>query len=272
MPQAAVPRPRQRAAAGAPRSDPQFAQTLERGLRVLQCFGANSPALGNGELATMTGLAKPTVSRLTSTLIELGYLRRRDDSARFEVGTGVLCLGYPVLARLAFRRVAMPHLTRLAKALDGVVAISVRDRLRMVTLENAIHRDILRRGAATGFTLDFVGSTVGRGWLAGASASERERLMREVAQSAPDQVERLAQDQADVRKQLARRGFVWLEGAVRPDTVALATPLERRPGDELLVLSCAVDLPPPRAAAVMREAGSLMLDTARQIATELTSG
>jgi DNA-binding IclR family transcriptional regulator len=269
MPDTGVPRPRRRVAADAPRDDPQFAQTLERGLRVLQCFSANAPALGNSELAQMTGLPRPTVSRLTYTLIELGYLRRREDNGRFEVGTGVLCLGYPVLARLAFRRVAMPHLSHLAKAIDGIAAISVRDRLRMVTLENSMKRDIFRRRADTGFTLDFIGSTVGRGWLAGATASERDRLFREITRSAPGELDRVREDYQDLLRQLARDGFASLPGAVRPNTTALATPLRRRPGDELLVLSCAIDLPASRSAQVMQEAGGHMLAAAKLIAAEL---
>ena len=271
MPEKPLAKSRRRTNAAEPRGDPQFAQTLERGLRVLQCFTADSPSLGNGDLAARTGLPKATVSRLTHTLIELGYLRRREDGARFEVGTGVLCLGYPVLARLAFRRVALPHLSQLAKAINGIAAISVRDRLRMVTLENSIQRDVLRRGAATGFTLDFIGSTVGRGWLAGATTSERDRLWREITRSAPDQLDRVREDYRDLLKQLARDGFTWLKGAVRPDTAALATPLRRRPGDELLVLSCAVDLPPSRGAIVLRQAGEHMLGAAQAIASELVS-
>jgi len=271
MPDTSASRPRRRAAAEA-RDDPQFAQTLERGLRVLQCFSANAPALGNNDLSDMTGLPKPTVSRLTYTLIELGYLRRRDDDGRFEVGTGVLCLGYPVLARLAFRRIAMPHLSHLAKAIDGIAAISVRDRLRMVTLENSIKRDILRRRAATGFTLDFIGSTVGRGWLAGATAGERDRLFREIARTAPSELDRVRNDYQDVLKQLARDGFASLPNAVRPNTSALAAPLRRRPGDELLVLSCAVDLPSSRPDKVIQEAGHLMLAAAKLIAAELAAG
>jgi hypothetical protein len=55
----------------------------------------------------------------------------------------------------------------------------------MVTLENSMKRDIFRRLADTAFTLDFIGRTVGRGWLAGATASERDLLYREITRNAP---------------------------------------------------------------------------------------
>ena len=253
----------------ATRSDPQFANTLERGLRVLQCFSANAPDLGNREIAEMTGLPKPTVSRLTYTLVELGYLRRRPDSARFEVGNGVLCLGYPVLARLAFRRVAMPHMRHLALEIDGTVSVSVRDRLRMVSLETFTKRDVMRRKPATGVTIDLIGTTTGLGWLVGASSGERERAMREIAHGAPDEVDRVRTDYETGRRQLAHHGYVFMRGTVRPDTTAIATPLRRRPGDELLVLVCALNTPAPRTEALERRAGELLLDAARRISEEL---
>ena len=250
-------------------SDPQFASTLERGLRVLQCFSASAPHLGNREISEMTGLPKPTVSRLTYTLVELGYLRRREGSARFELGTGVLCLGYPVLSRLAFRQVAMPHLHQLAAAIDGTVTITVRDRLRMVTLENATHRDVLGRRPDTGVTIDFIGSTSGLGWLVGASQSERERALREVAQAMPQSLEQVRADHAMGLKQLACSGYVLRRAVWRPDTAALSTVLDRRPGDELLVLSCAFETPPAQAAALERSAGRQLLEAARAISKAL---
>jgi hypothetical protein len=48
--------------------------------------------------------------------------------------------------------------------------------------------------------------------------------------------------------------------------------LRRRPGDELLVLSCAVDLPSSRPDKVIQEAGHLMLAAAKLIAAELAAG
>lgn len=255
--------------APAARSDPQFANTLERGLRVLQCFSANAPDLGNREIAEMTGLPKPTVSRLTYTLMELGYLRRRPDSARFEVGNGVLCLGYPVLARLAFKRVAIPHMRHLALEIDGTVSVSVRDRLRMVTLETYTKRDVMRRRPATGVTLDFVGTATGMGWMVGATSSERDRALREVAHHLPDELDRFRADFDAGLTQLARQGYIMRRGSIRADTSSLATPVRRRPGDELLVLVCALNTPQPHTESLEQRAGGLLLEAARHISEEL---
>ena len=251
-------------------SDPQFANTLARGLRVLQCFSANTPQLGNGDISRMTGLPKPTVSRLTYTLIELGYLRRCSDSTQFEVGTGVLCLGYPVLSRLAFQHVAMPHLLRLAETIDGSATVFVRDRLRMVALENATHRDILKRRPHTGISIELVGSNAGLCWLVGASPREREQAMREIAHHQPEDLDNTKADYEMGAGQMRRHGYVMRRPSWRRDTSVLSAPLWRRPGDELLVLSCAMEAPQEHAAGLEQSVGRHLLEVTRAISAELS--
>src|SRR5215469_6530523 len=87
-------------------ADPSFATTLAHGLDVLAAF-RNAPGgpLSNADLAAFTGLSRPTVSRLTYTLAQLGYLKR-DTKGRFELGLAVLATAYPLLSAIAVRRMA----------------------------------------------------------------------------------------------------------------------------------------------------------------------
>jgi len=59
------------------------------------------------DLAQHTGLSRPTVSRLTYTLEQLGYLKR-DAKGRFQLGLGVPRNGYPLLAALKSGRWRVP--------------------------------------------------------------------------------------------------------------------------------------------------------------------
>src|SRR5437762_2520656 len=87
-------------------SDPSFATTLAHGLDVLAAFRRSPGPLSNAELAAHTGLSRPTVSRLTYTLAQLGYLKR--DAKGFVLGLGVLAAAYPVLSALKVRQLARP--------------------------------------------------------------------------------------------------------------------------------------------------------------------
>lgn len=246
--------------------DRQFANTLERGLRILGCFSGSMPELGNGEIAATTGLPKPTVSRLTHTLVELGYLRRRPASARFELGTSVLSLAYPVLAgMLQFRRLATPHMAELAKAIDGTVAVALRDRMQMVNIESVTERDVLKRQPGAGLTIHFAVSTPGLAWMINAESAERERALRELAHVQPESLDAMRDEFDRCFKLYLRDGYIARHGVNRPDTWVMATALKRRPGEELLVLSCALDAPSVHAAALERTAGRKLLAAARAI-------
>ena len=60
---------------GANDKDRNFVTALARGLDILRCFGPSDEYLGNAELAKRTSIPRPTVSRMTATLTQLGYLR-----------------------------------------------------------------------------------------------------------------------------------------------------------------------------------------------------
>src|SRR5512140_3849895 len=163
---------RRKVAAGAPQ-DRKFVTALARGLEVLRAFGAGDRQLGNQEIALRTGLPKPTVSRLTYTLTELGYLRQLEPDGRYALGSAVLGLGLAALGQMDVRRTARPLMQALAEHTHGSVNLGIRDQLGMIYI------DTYRQAASYTVQLD-VGSRVpiatssmGRAWL--AAAPERDR-------------------------------------------------------------------------------------------------
>src|SRR3954471_4352807 len=111
--------------------DRQFATTLARGLEVVGFCTPLEPMLGNKEISVRTGLPKPTVSRLTYTLTKLGYLRHNMRLGKYQLGSAVLSIGYPLLASMNVRQVARPLMKELADYCNGSVSMGVRDRLNM---------------------------------------------------------------------------------------------------------------------------------------------
>ena len=115
--------------------DKQFARTLARGLGLLGCFTPGEPMLRNKDFVQRTALDKVTVSRLTYTLVELGYLRRDAAAGGYRLGAAVLCLGYPLLASMTLRQKLRPAIREFAETVRGSVGMSLRDRMRMVYFE-----------------------------------------------------------------------------------------------------------------------------------------
>ena len=95
---------------GANDKDRNFVTALARGLDILRCFGPSDEYLGNAELAKRTSIPRPTVSRMTATLTQLGYLRYVPQLEKYRLGPGVLDLGYRYLASEGVRDLSLIHI------------------------------------------------------------------------------------------------------------------------------------------------------------------
>lgn len=106
----------------APR-DRKFVEAVGRGLSILEAFGQRGGPLGNADLHQLTGLSKPTVTRLTHTLLTLGYLRRTKNN-RFQLSPGLMTLVRPLGDALAAR---IPSVALNALAGTGPWCIAVAE-------------------------------------------------------------------------------------------------------------------------------------------------
>src|SRR3546814_13910625 len=88
--------------------------------------------LGNGDIAVRTAIPRSTVSRLTRTLAVLGYLRYLPRLEKYELGPGILALGYHRLAASGVREVARPHMQAPADPPALALALGVADRPTML--------------------------------------------------------------------------------------------------------------------------------------------
>ena len=80
---------------------------------MLESFSAQRPILSTAEIATLTGLKRPTAARLAFTLVELGYLARTEKGYR--LGLRALTIVHPVLASMDVRQIARPLMQDLAQ-------------------------------------------------------------------------------------------------------------------------------------------------------------
>nr|WP_237453304.1 IclR family transcriptional regulator [Paracandidimonas lactea] len=156
--------------------DRHFVTALARGLEVLACFRSGRRMLGNQELAERCGLPKSTISRLTHTLVKLGYLTQDEDSGKYKLGMATLSLGVGMLAKLDIRQVARPYMQELADFSQAMVSLGVRDRLSMLYIENCRSQSALTLSLDVGARIPIVTSSMGRGYLAVASEAERREI------------------------------------------------------------------------------------------------
>src|ERR1700748_2787466 len=168
-------------------TDPSFATTLAHGLDVLAAFRHRAGGLSNAELAASTGLSRPTVSRLTYTLAQLGYLKR-DTKGRFDLGLGVLATAYPLLAAIKVRQTARPLMRDFAAYAGGTVSIAMPFGLDFIYVETLRTTDAVPHLPDVGFSSSLAPTAVGRALLSLYSKDEIDAYVKQVKNERPGEI------------------------------------------------------------------------------------
>jgi DNA-binding IclR family transcriptional regulator len=223
---------------GGGKTDRQFVTALARGLEVLRAFEPQNGPLGNQEIAARTGLPKPTISRITHTLTELGYLEHLPRVAKYRIGLGVLALGQACLGAAALRTVARPHMQELATNANAAVTLGGRDRLSMIYL------DVCRGSHTAAFMLEagarvpIERTAIGYAYLWALPSAERQFLMSAIGECAGSQWPTIKRQLITAFKNLDRTGFCIAEGTYERSLNGIAVPLVLQNGNEIRALSC----------------------------------
>ncbi len=221
-----------------PETDRQFVTALARGLDILRAFRRGERLLSNRDFVARTGLAKATVSRLTYTLTQLGYLEPGPQTGQYALGASVLALGYAYLSGMPLREVARPLLAELAQECEASVVLGAREQEHMVCLELSQGHPLFRLNLDIGMRVPHGLTALGRARLCVLAKDEREdwlhryRLMsgeREwpVLQAGFDQALRDYQEY----------GFCFSLGQWNREVYAVGVPLITEAGGQVLALS-----------------------------------
>lgn len=159
-----------------PEKDRKFVEALSRGLDVLRAFGQESAILGNQDISRVTGLPKPTVSRMTYTLTKLGYLSYNTQLEKYQLSSGVLALGYAYVSNLRVRQLARPYMDEFARQTNMSVGLTCADRLHMIYVENRLPPEASLLRMDIGLKLPMATTSAGRAYYCAVSDKRRKVL------------------------------------------------------------------------------------------------
>lgn len=86
--------------------------------------------VGVRELAAGVGVSPSSAHRLLSALVEVGFVSKNPETARYSLGLEFLRLCHAATARLPITQLALPHLTDLADACSETALLGIYDRER----------------------------------------------------------------------------------------------------------------------------------------------
>jgi len=248
--------------------DKRLTQSLARGLAVLRAFKPGETSLSNAELAQRTGLTRSTISRLTETLVALGYLSFVARTGRYELGAGVVALCHSLLAGMPHRIAARPVLQDLADYSRLPASLGMRDQLEMVMIETARHPHMRPARFDLGARLPIATTSMGRAYLYGLPEANREALLRRLRMQYSKAEWNVLRSRIDAAfESIAKRGFCISLGDRLPDVFAVGAPVVTADG-AVLAVNCGGMPSEVSADRLENDIGPRLAFAASQISSE----
>lgn len=215
--------------------DRKFINSLSRGFDILRAFKPGAGPMGNQELSQATGIPKATVTRLTHTLSELGYLRYVRGEAKYELTESILALGYAVLSNMTVRQIARDPMQQMAISQSVTVALAARDRSSMIIVDAFNSSSLSSLHLEAGSRVPIATTAVGRAFLAGLTTKEREFFFDLlIKKHGSDAWPAMKQKIDDAMRQVEQRGFCYVEDEWHHGMRAVGAPLQSAVGQQPL--------------------------------------
>ncbi|MGE3285807.1 MAG: IclR family transcriptional regulator C-terminal domain-containing protein [Pseudonocardia sp.] len=247
---------------------PDFIEALARGLEVIACFQSRRPAMTLAEVATATGLARPTARRILLTLAELGYVRTADGT--FALTPRVLELGVAYVRSQGLWEIARPHLERLVAATHESCSIAQLDGSDIVYVARVAVPKIVALAVQIGTRFPALPTSLGKVLLAALPPDELERVLAEPSRSGltplwrPDRAERDAE-----LRQVRARGWALTDGQLAPAIRSVAVPLRDGAGRVVASMNVNTHAAETPVEKLLEEYLPLLLQAAGEIGADL---
>lgn len=160
---------------------PDFIEALARGLEVITAFQPDRPTMSLTEVATATGLARPTARRILLTLEELGYVR--SDEQGFALTPRVLELGVAYVRSMGLWDIARPHMEHLVAQTNESCSIAQLDGSDIVYVARVAVPKIVSLAVQIGTRFPALQTSLGKVQLAALPPEELDRVLAEPTRS-----------------------------------------------------------------------------------------
>ncbi len=248
--------------------NPDYVQSLERGLAVIRAFGADNPVLRLSDVARATGLTRAAARRFLLTLVRLGYVRQ--DGAGFSLRPRVLELGYAYLSALSLPEVAQPHMEALVAEVNESSSVAVLDDLDVVYVARVPTRRIMTITIAVGTRLPAYATSMGRVLLAGLDDEAlRDRLHRVDIRRLTERTVRDAEALRERVEEARHAGWAAVDQELEEGVRSAAVPIRDATQSVAAALNVSVHATRMSMQSLRREVVPRLLETAAAIEGDL---
>ncbi|RHW36703.1 IclR family transcriptional regulator [Lysinibacillus yapensis] len=115
-------------------SQANLLSSVKNTLKILKAFSMDTPQKGVRELANELDLGKSSVQRILATLASEGFVKKNNESNKYELGVSVLELSSIVLGHLDLHKEALPIIKRLVENWKETAHLAILEEMQVVYL------------------------------------------------------------------------------------------------------------------------------------------
>ena len=219
------PRPPRKEVNRNPRRNSARLSSVTTAIHLLKTFTEADQELGISELAKRLDVAKSTVHRLASALLDEGLLQQNPETGRYGLGVGLFSLGSLVRARLDVTAESKLVLNALRQETEENVRLAVLERDHAVFLHDFEGPQTLRLRSSTGQLRPAFCTAEGLCLLAGLRGPQLAQFLKYPRTARTEQTVTSEEELTQRIRHVKRRGYAFEDEECDPGTRCVAAPI-----------------------------------------------
>lgn len=216
--------------------NPDYVQSLDRGLSVIRSFGPRHAEQTLSDVARRTDLTRAAARRFLLTLVQLGYVHT--DGKVFRLTPRVLNLGYAYLSGMSLSALAAPHLEDLVIEVRESSSMAVLDDTDVVYVARVPTVRIMAVDIQVGTRFPAHVTSMGRVLLAGLPDARLDELLTKASLTA--YTTSTQTDPVALRKtieQVRSRGYALVMSELEEGLISVAVPVRDGNGETVAAVN-----------------------------------
>jgi len=213
--------------------------SVANSLRLIKAFSEDQYEIGISDLAKRLGLAKSTVHRLASTLLDQGMLEQNAGDGKYRLGLALFELGTLVRRKMDFTMEARPYLRTLMEKTGETVHLAILDHDSVLYIITHESKQSLRMGSKVGTRAPVHSTAVGKTLLA---FQPEEEIARIIARGLPSSAPNTVVDAKALQRELAlvrTRNYAVDDEESEVGLRSIAAPIRNDSGNVIAAISIA---------------------------------
>lgn len=142
-------------------------KSLEKSLKILECFSVETPELGITEISHLLDLYKSNVYNIVSTFEQCGYLEQNKQTGKYRLGHNIMKLAHVFNTTMGFHSIVKRCITDLSEEIDEIVYFGIPDGENVMYMEGAFpEKYYYNIRSIQGLTAPMVCTSIGKAMLA----------------------------------------------------------------------------------------------------------